>query len=827
MTNSWNDIANTDVMLIIGANPAENHPCGFKWAIEARRLRNARMIVVDPRFTRTAATADFHVPIRAGSDLAFVGGLIRYVIENNIYAREYVLNYTNASFLVDEDFHCSDEGFFSGFDAVNSNYDQTTWNYQPKSGPATPGHLPENVAADPSLQNPHCVFQLLRQQYSRYTPEMVERITGVPQAKFVRVAEEFAGIRRNGDMTRTGTLIYSLGWTHHSVGTQIIRSGAILQLLLGNVGRPGGGVNALRGHANVQGATDLAISWDSLPGYLKPPSAGAGSFAAWMKQTTPTPSKPSEWQSMNYWSNTPRFAVSLQKALYGSAATAANDWAYDYMPKRPDGRGWWAISEEAMKGNVQGAFCFGMNALALAPSVNRTLAALSQLDWLVVCEIFPDETSEFWRAPGTTADQQAKIGTTVYRLPGAGFSEKSGTMVNSSRLLQWRDAATPPLGDARIDLQILAQIFWRVRQMYKAQGGAFPDPILNLTWDYEDPERPSAEELAKELNGRAIAPVTEGGSTLAAGSQLPGFAWLRDDGSTSSGCWIYCGSWPEGGALTKRRGTEDPSGMGIHPNWAWSWPMNRRNLYNRASCDPQGKPWDPSRAPVWWDESTGRWKGYDVPDFMVTSAPKERMGPFIMANEGVGRLFAPLSLLVDGPFPEHYEPIESMVENALHPTVPTNPLGKRIETPFDKFGTAAEGFTTIAFTMRLTETYHFWTKNNPANVQLVPEPFAEINEQMARELGIGGGDFIRISSARGAHICRAMVTKRLPALQVNGKHVYQIGIPFSWGFRGIAEDAGRTSLTLVNLITPTSYDVNTRTPEYKSFLVKVEKVDKL
>ena len=467
MTNSWNDIANTDVMLIIGANPAENHPCGFKWAIEARRLRNARMIVVDPRFTRTAATADFHVPIRAGSDLAFVGGLIRYVIEHNLYAREYVLNYTNASFLVNEDFHCADEGFFSGFDAAKSNYDQTTWNYQPKSGAATPGHLPGNVAADPTLQNPHCVFQLLRQQYSRYTPEMVEQITGVPQAKFVRVAEEFAGIRRNGDMTRTGTLIYSLGWTHHSTGTQTIRSGAILQLLLGNIGRPGGGVNALRGHANVQGATDLAISWDSLPGYLKPPSAGDDNFATWMKRTTPTTSMPSEWQSMNYWANTPRFAVSLQKALYGPAATAANEWAYDYMPKRPDGRGWWAISEEAIKGKVKGAFCFGMNALALAPSVERSLAALSQLEWLVVCEIFPDETSEFWRAPDITAEQQAKIGTTVYRVPGAGFSEKSGTMVNSSRLLQWRDAATPPLGDARIDLEILAQIFWRVRRLYK------------------------------------------------------------------------------------------------------------------------------------------------------------------------------------------------------------------------------------------------------------------------------------------------------------------------------------------------------------------------
>lgn len=827
MTNTWNDFANSDVMLIIGANPAENHPCGYKWAIEAKRLRNARIIVVDPRFTRTAATADLHVPLRAGTDIAFVGGLIRYVIENNLYAREYVLNYTNASFLVNEEFHCADEGLFSGFDPAKSDYDRTTWNYQAKSGTTTSGALPENVASDPTLQDPHCVFQLLRRQFSRYTPEMVERITGVPPAKFLQVAEEFAGIRRNGDMIKTGSVIYALGWTHHSTGTQIIRCGAILQLLLGNVGRPGGGVNALRGHANVQGASDLAIEWDTLPGYLKPPSASDGSFAAWMKRTTATPSKPSEWQSMNYAGNTPRFAVSLQKALFGPAATAENGWAYDYRPKRPDGRGWWTISQETLKGKVQGGFCFGMNVLAMAPSVNRSLAAFSQLEWLVVCEIFPDETSEFWRAPGITAEQQAKIGTTVYRLPGAGFSEKPGTMTNSSRLLQWRDVANPPPGDARIDLEILAQIFWRVRQLYKTEGGVFPDPILNLTWDYADPERPSAQELAKELNGRALAPVTEGGITIPTGTQLAGFNWLRDDGSTACGCWIYCGSWPEGGAMTKRRGTEDPSGLGIYPNWAWSWPANRRVMYNRASCDPQGRPWDPKRAPVWWDEAAGRWRGYDVLDFNVMSPPKEHMGPFIMTNEGVGRLFTPLSLLVEGPFPEHYEPIESPVQNALHPAVATNPLGKKVETPFDKFGTPAEGYTAVGLTMRLTETYHFWTKNNPANVQLVPEPFAEINEQMARELGISAGDPIRISTPRGAHICRAMVTKRLPALQVDGKRLYQVGIPFSWGFRGISEDAGRTSRTLANLITPTSYDANTQTPEYKTFLVKVEKVDRI
>jgi formate dehydrogenase major subunit len=827
MTNGWTDLANSDVFLIMGANPAENHPCGFKWAIEAKRNRNARMIVVDPRYTRTAATADFHVPIRAGTDLVFVGGLIFHVIENNLFARDYVLHYTNASFIVDDDFRLTEDGVFSGFDEAGSTYDRSSWNYKAHGGTSAPGALPESVPTDPTLQDPRCVFQLLRRHYSRYTPEMVERMTGVSQANFLRVAEEYAGIRRNGDMTKTGNLIYSLGWTHHSTGTQTIRTGAILQLLLGNVGRPGGGVNALRGHANVQGATDVAISWDSLPGYLKPPMAADGSFASWMKRITPTQSKPNEWASLNYWSNTPKFAVSLQKSLYGPAATAANGWCYDYMPKRPEGRGWWALAEEALAGKVDGAFCFGMNILALSACTGRAVSAFSELDWLVVCEIFPDETSEFWRAPMITPEQRAKINTTVYRLPGAGFSEKPGTMVNSGRVLQWRDAATPPVGDAKIDLEILAQIFLRVRNLYKKDGGAFPDPILNLTWDYADPERPSAEELAKELNGKALAPVTNGVRTFEAGTQLPDFSWLRDDGTTASGCWIYCGSWPETGSNAKRRGTDDPSGLGIFPNWAWSWPLNRRILYNRASCDLEGKPWDPKRAAVWWDESAGKWQGHDVLDFPVTSPPKAHMGPFIMTHEGVGRLFTPLGLLVDGPFPEHYEPLETPTENLFHPKLSANPLGKKVETPFDKFGKPSEGYSAVAFTMRLTETYHWWTKNNPANVQLAPEPYAEINDEMARDLGITGGDFIKISSARGRHICRALVTKRLAPLQINGKRLYQVGIPFSWGFRGISEDAGRTSLTLVNELTPTSYDANTRTPEYKTFLVKVEKVEKV
>ena len=815
MTNGWIDIKNTDMMLIEGGNPAENHPCGFKWAIEAKRNRNAKMIVVDPRFTRTAAVADLHLQIRTGTDIAFLGGLVRFAIENSRIAKDYLVNYTNAAFIIRDGFKLPDDGLYSGFDPATQTYDKSTWNYAeggdmsgnaggvaavPHAGShgqdahaAVPPALPENVAYDLTLQHPRCVFQLLRQQYSRYTPEMVEKITGIPQDQFHKAADLFTSIRKDGDTKKVGTIIYSVGWTQHSSGTQTIRTAAILQLLLGNVGRAGGGVNALRGHANIQGATDMAGVFDLLPGYLKVPNPNDTSLDAYLKRITPKPSKPGPWQSMNYWGNTPKFAVSFLRAMFGPAASKENDWAFDYLPKVDRNYSWIQIWDNMYRGSVKGLFAFGMNGVMIGPDSKKNIEALKKADWLVVGEIYPDETSEFWKSPGITPEEMKGIQTTVYRLPCAGFAEKDGSFTNSARWLQWKNAALPPPGDCRLDQAIVAQIFLKVRELYQKEGGKFPDPILKLAWPYGDPHNPSLSEVAKEINGKALADVTDPATKLVtkAGQQLPSFAWLRDDGSTSCGNWIYSGSWTEAGPQLARRGTEDPSGLGIYPNWAWSWPVNRRVLYNRASCDVEGKPWDPSRRQVWWNESVQKWTGHDVPDFKPDSNPKEHLGPFIMNPEGVGRLFMPIGAVADGPFPEHYEPIESPVANLLHPNQSNNPVVEKLKTPLDKYGTVAEGFNIICTTYRLTEHYHYWTKNNPANVELVPEPFVEVPAELADEVGIRGGEKVKVTSARGEIIAKAMVTRRIKPMMIDGKRTYQIGIPIHWGYRGIAEDEGR------------------------------------
>jgi formate dehydrogenase major subunit len=845
MTNGWVDIKNTDMMLIMGGNPAENHPCGFKWAIEAKRNRNAKMIVVDPRFTRTAAVADLFCQIRVGGDLAFLGGIINYAIENHRIAKDYLLNYTNAAFIVKDGFELPEaDGVFSGFDAKTQTYDKSSWSYAsgdaggkairevkpvaaPKTAgaPPTPPTLPEKAAYDLTLQDPRCVFQQLKKHYSRYTPEMVERIAGVPKEQFLKVADLFTSIRKDGDMKQAGTVIYAVGWTQHTSGTQTIRTAAMLQLLLGNVGRAGGGVNALRGHSNIQGATDMAGIFDNLPGYLKVPNPADGSFAGWMKRITPSVSKPTSWASFNYWSNTPKFAVSFQKALYGDAATKANDWAYDFIPKVDRNYSWTYLWDNMYNGVVKGIFAFGMNGVAIGPDTKKNIDALKKADWLVVGEIYPDETSEFWKSPGITTEEMKSIQTVVYRLPCAGFAEKDGTFTNSARWLQWKNVALPLPGDCRLDQAIVAQIFMKVRDLYKKEGGKFPDPILKLTWSYTDPWNPSLAEVLKEINGKTFVDAEDPATKvqLKAGQQVPGFAWLKDDGTTACGNWIYCGAYPEAGNFTMRRDPSDPSSLGIHQNWAWSWPANRRVLYNRASCDLDGKPWDPTRRQVWWSEATQKWAGSDVPDFKVDSNPKEHMGPFIMNPEGVGRLFAPLGAFAEGPFPEHYEPTESPIENPLHPGQSRNPVVKRFKTPDDQYATGKDGYDIICTTYRLTEHYHYWTKNNPMNVQLVPEPFVEISEDLAREKGIQGGDRVKVSSIRGTYIAKAMVTKRLKQMVLDGKKTHQIGIPIHWGFRGIAEDEGKTALTLTNQLSPAVVDPNAYTPEFKGFLVKVEK----
>ena len=884
MTNGWVDIKNTDMMLIMGGNPAENHPCGFKWPIEAKLRRNAKMIVVDPRFTRTAATADLFLQIRAGSDIAFLGGLINYAIQNNRIAKDYLVNFTNAAFIIKAGFKLPEDGLFSGFDAGEAVYDPETWNYEQggnlegqggsrpgsqtgssgggsstapdkgqssaggvmssqtggghqaaggpgaaaQGGPKRPPELPPNTAYDLSLQHERTVFQLLKKQFSRYTPEMVERITGIPKDQFLKAADLFTSIRKDSDMKKAATIIYAVGWTQHTTGTQIIRTAAILQLLLGNVGRSGGGVNALRGHCNIQGATDMGGVFDIFPGYLKIPAPSDVDLATFLKRNTPTPSKPDVWDSYNYWSNTPKFMVSFLKSLYGDVAKKENDWAYHYLPKIDRKYSWTEMWDFMYEGKVKGMFAFGMNGVAIGPNSRKNIEALKKADWLVVCELYPEETSEFWRAPGTTPEQMKQINTTVYRLPGAGFAEKDGTFVNSARWLQWKHAALPPPGQAKLDQEILSRIFLKVRDLYNAEGGKFPDPIVNISWPYITPLNPSLSELAKEINGRALADLTDEqaspGLTIKAGQQLPGFSWLRDDGTTACGNWLYSGSWTEAGSQAQRRNTEDPSGLGIYPNWGWSWPANRRVMYNRASCDADGKPWDVERRQIWWNEAQQKWVGNDVPDFKADSNPKDHMGPFIMNPEGVGRIFGPLAAFADGPFPEHYEPMESPIANPLHPNQSNSPVAKKYKTEIDRFGTPDQGFNVVCTTYRLTEHYHYWTKNNPMNVELVPEPFVEIPAKLADQMGIRGGELVRVTSARGEYVAKAMVTKRIKPMMIDGKETYQIGIPIHWGYRGIKEDEGKTARNPVNQLSPAAIDPNAFTPEYKGFLVKIEKV---
>ncbi|HEX2330677.1 MAG TPA: molybdopterin-dependent oxidoreductase, partial [Candidatus Angelobacter sp.] len=589
MTNGWVDIKNTDAMLIMGGNPAENHPCGFKWVVEARRTRNAKLVVVDPRFQRTASQADLFCQIRAGTDIAFLSGMLNYAIQNNRFNREYVTNYTNAALIVKKGFALpSEDGVFSGFDAAGGKYDVSSWNYEeggnvtgtaaaaiaagegpadashaaavpvamkaqaagpkgaegqghqaggpagvaPKVGAApAPPSLPPNIAYDTSLEHPRCVFQLMKKHFSRYTPEMVESITGIPKEQCLKAWDTYTSIRKDGDMKKVGTIIYSVGWTQHSFGSQIIRTAAMNQLLLGNVGRAGGGVNALRGHSNIQGATDLAGVFDILPGYLKVPVPNDTDLKTFLTRTTPKAAKPKEWDSYNYWSGTPRFMVSLLKALYGDAAKKENDFAFHYLPKIDRKYSWVEQWDNMFRGNVKGLICFGMNGVAIGPNSQKNIEALKKADWLVVCDIYPEETSSFWESPGITDDDKKKIKTEVYRLPGAGFAEKDGTFVNSARWLQWKWAAVPTPGQAKLDQEILSRIFLGVRALYQKEGGKFPDAILNASWAYTNPNNPSLAEVAKEINGKALAdlkdeklpPPTE----WKAGQQLPGFAWLR------------------------------------------------------------------------------------------------------------------------------------------------------------------------------------------------------------------------------------------------------------------------------------------------------------
>jgi formate dehydrogenase major subunit len=818
MTNGWVDIKNADVILAMGGNPAENHPVGFKWFMEARRTRNAKLVVVDPRFTRTAAVADLYAPIRPGADIAFLLGIIRYAIEKKRFHEDYVKLHTNAPFIVGEKFNFED-GLFSGFDAAKSEYAKTSWGYEPDQ--KTTGY-----GVDPTLQHPRCVFQLLKKHVDRYTPEMVERICGTPKDSFLKVAEL---VTSTGTAPRVGTITYALGWTQHSTAVQMIRAAAMLQLLLGNVGRPGGGVNAFRGHSNIQGATDTAGTFEILPGYLKTPTGPRQTLAQYYEDAVPTTLNKQAWASMNYWSNYPKFMVSLLKATFGGAATKDNEYGYSWLPKVDGNYSWLYIFDDMYRGTStraggtepgpEGFITFGMNPVGLGPNSKKMVAALSKLKWMVVVENVETESAIFWKAPKELEGKEpSAIPTEVYLLPAASFAEKDGTFTNSARWLQWKWKATDPPGKAKADQEIVARLMIAVRDLYKKEGGKRPEPILNLSWSYPNPYQPDLGEVLKEMNGKALADVKDEKDPTkvlrTAGQQVDGFAQLRDDGSTMCGNWLHSGVFTEAGNNAQRRVTADPTGLGMFHNWAFSWPANRRVMYNRASADADGKPWDPKRAGIQWNGQ--KWVG-DVPDIKPDSPPGT-YGAFIMLPEGVARLYAPG--LNDGPFPEHYEAVEAPIDNPLHPKVTSNPVSKTFKNDIDKYG-KKEDFPIVCTTYRLTEHFHYWTQHQAGGRlnELQPGFFVEIPEALAQQKGISNGSQVKVVSARGEIQGVAMVTKRLPTLKVDGKEVWQIGFPIHWGYAGAKNHAG----PLANMLTPSAMDPNTWTPEYKAFLVRLEK----
>ncbi len=797
MTNGWTDIKNADLILVMGGNPAENHPCGFKWAIKARQERGAKIICVDPRFNRTAAVSDIFLQIRPGSDIAFMGGLINYVLQNKKYNEEYIKHFTNAAYIVKDTYSFDPQtGLFSGYDPEKRKYDQSLWGYE----------LDENGMAkkDMTLQHPRCVFQLMKEFYSRYTPEVVEKLTGIPKDKFLEVAKLIA---ETSAPDKAMTHLYALGWTHHSTGTQLIGSMAILQLLLGNIGVPGGAINALRGHANVQGMTDLAGEGRFLPGYLRPPRADQQSLKDHIEANTPKAVD----TSMNFWSNYGKFYVSLLKAWFGNAATPENEFAYHYLPKIEKLISMDEILDRMYRGKMEGFVSVGMNILASNPNVRKIAEGLGKLKWMVVIDVFETEMAGFWKY----VDDPSKIQTEVFLLPSALFAEKEGSFTNSGRVIKWKYKAVDPPGEAKDELWIAGQLWMRLKNLYKKEGGKFPDPILNLTWNFQNPYYPTAEEVLREMNGYALADLTDdkGNVVVKKGERLPGFGVLRDDGTTACGMWLYSGVFPQSGNRAKSTDLSDPSGLGVYPGYGYSWPANRRILYNRASADPGGKPWSEKKKYIWWNEAEGRWVGYDVPDIKPDLTPD--YGPFIMLPEGRGRLFC--APLVDGPFPEHYEPFESPVENILHPKTPHNPVVKIYKSDLDLLGKPDE-FPYVATTYRVVEHFHYWTKHIYGTSVLVPNMFIEIPEELAKELGVKEGDKVRVVTARGSAEGYVLPTKRIKPLTINGKKVYTVGIPIHWGNEGVVKGA------LANMITPFVWDPNSQTPEFKGFLCRVEKV---
>ncbi len=794
---------------------AECHPVGFQWVMEAK-ARGATIIHIDPRFTRTSAMADFHVPIRAGSDIAFLGGIIKYILDNEKYFLEYVVNYTNAATIVSEDFVDTEQldGLFSGYNPKTGAYDNTSWSYDgmdeaPAAGrrmyrtgreKTEPGghelggrgaSLEHSVVRrDETLQDPFCVFQILKRHYARYTPEMVEQICGVSPAQFSRVCE---AVTNNSGRERTTAWVYSVGWTQHSVGVQYIRGAAIIQLLLGNMGRPGGGILALRGHASIQGSTDIPTLFDLLPGYLPMPRAGVhGNLDEYLASIKSDGQK-------GFWTAADAYTVSLLKAWFGDAATKDNDFGFNWLPRISGDHGTYQTTLDMLDDKVEGYFLLGQNPAVGSANGKLQRQAMSHLKWLVVRDFSLIESATFWKdGPEIATDEMRSedIGTEVFFLPAAAHTEKSGSFTQTQRMLQWHHKAVEPAGDCRSDLQFFYELGKRLREQLAASTLERDAPLRHLTWDYPEIEggEPDAEAVLREVNGRHLTGEKQG-------QMLSTFVDMKADGSTSGGCWIYTGVYTDGVNQSARRkpGSEQ---SWVAPEWGWAWPMNRRILYNRASADPDGKPWSERKAYVWWDEEARKWTGHDVPDFQVTKAPSFRPevgvggpdglagdDPFIMQSDGKGWLYAPSGLL-DGPLPAHYEPHESPLRNAMYtqqanPTREMFPRDENLTHPsFPDPG--SEVFPFVVTTYRLTEhhTAGGMSRWLPYLAELQPEFFCEVSPQLATERGLEHLGWATIVTARTAIEARVMVTDRVVPLTVGGRVIHQIGLPYHWGVGG-------------------------------------------
>jgi formate dehydrogenase major subunit len=865
----------SDCIVIMGANMAENHPVAFRWPMAAKVQNGATLIHIDPRFTRTSAVSDIYAPIRAGADIAFLGGLINYVINSqrwntDPFFRTWVVNYTNAATIIDENFRDAEDndGVFSGlmeyragvpewpYNGFASQYDDATWQYrgtrigdqgrvaataqsgeQPRVSSGTEpastkkpqgppfddlvkSLLKPAPQRDATLQHPSCVLQIVKRHFSRYTPEVVERITGCPQATFLKIAET---ILANSGAERTTSFAYAVAWTQHTSGPQIIGCCALLQLLLGNFGRPGAGIMALRGHASIQGSTDVPTLYHSIHGYMPQPSA-------LKRHDTLRDYLATETLPTGYWANMPRFLISYLKSMWGDAATAENDFGYHWHPKIFGDHSHMPVFVAMNDGKVRGMLCVGQNP---ATSLNAKLerAGLRRLQWLVVKDNWVQETATFWKSAPEVKNGEispADIQTEVFFLPSAQVAETEGTFTNTQRLLQTHYKAAEAPGDCRSDTWFTYELGKRLKRLYAESDLPRDQGFKQLLWEYEHEDEheraigePSAHKILKEINGYYSA---------APDRHVVSMADLRDDGTTSCASWIYCGVFPAPGKnLAGSREPDQPGQRGAHLNWGYAWPANRRVLYNRASADPSGKPWSERKRWVWWDGS--RWTGYDVPDFVATKPPDDRAkpggvgmdalpgtAPFILKSDGVGWLYVPTGL-VDGPLPTQYEPMESPIRN---------PLYKQQVTPVVKYwshegnpvaGVADPRWPYVITTYRLTEHYLSGAMSRwlPRLSELMPELFVEISPELAKEKGITNLDWVLISSPRAQIRAKALVTHRMRPLQVDGRTLHQVGLPWHWGYEGVVTGA------VANDLTALVGDPNVTIHEGKAFVCNIEK----